>query len=86
MLYLLLLIPLAVVVLWSSVRVNNATELAYFIGFFVFSAGAGLVFGYMRWVSAVERFYLTMLAAYVGASPRRLAWPPRKRRRSRSWR
>jgi hypothetical protein len=66
MLYLLLLIPLAVVVLWSSVRVNNATELAYFIGFFVFSAGAGLVFGYVRWVSAVERFYLTMLAAYVG--------------------
>jgi len=37
--------PLAVVGLWSSVRVNGATELAYFIGFFGFSAGAGLVFG-----------------------------------------
>ena len=66
MLYLLLLMPLTVVEVWNSVRVSNATELAYFIGFFVFSAGAGLVFGYVRWVSAVQRFYLTMLAAYVG--------------------
>ena len=41
MLYLLLLIPLAVVGIWTSVRVSNATELAYFIGFFVFSAAAG---------------------------------------------
>ncbi len=66
MLYLLLLMPLAVVVLWNSVRVSNATELAYFIGFFVFSAAAGLVFGYVRWASSEERYYLTVLAAYVG--------------------
>jgi hypothetical protein len=66
MLYLLLLIPLAVVGLWSSVRVNGATELAYFIGFFVFSAAAGLVFGYVRWASTVEHFYLTMMVAYLG--------------------
>ncbi|HYZ06080.1 MAG TPA: hypothetical protein VE691_13475, partial [Rubrobacter sp.] len=64
--YLLLLMPLAVVGLWSSVRVNGATELAYFIGFFGFSAGAGLVFGYVRWASTAERFYLTMTAAYLG--------------------
>jgi len=66
MLYLLLLIPLAVVGMWTSVRVSNATELAFFIGFFVFSAGAGLVFGYVRWASTAERFYLTMVAAYLG--------------------
>jgi len=66
MLYLLLLMPLAVVGIWTSVRVSNATELAYFIGFFVFSAGAGLVFGYVRWASSAERFYLTMAAAYLG--------------------
>jgi hypothetical protein len=66
MLYLLLLMPLAVVVLWNSVRVSNATELAYFIGFFVFSAGAGLAFGWVRWASSAERFYLTMAAAYLG--------------------
>ena len=66
MLYLLLLMPLAVWGIWSSVEVNNATELAYFIGFFVFSAGAGLVFGYVRWASTAERFYLTMVAAYLG--------------------
>ena len=66
MLYLLLLIPLAVVVLWSSVRVNGATEFAYFIGFFVFSAAAGLVFGYVRWASTAEHFYLTMVTAYLG--------------------
>jgi hypothetical protein len=65
-LYLLLLMPLAVVVLWNSVRVNNATELAYFIGFFVFSAGAGLVIGYVRWMSAESSYYLSVLAAYVG--------------------
>ena len=52
MLYLLLLMPLAVVGVWTSVRVSNATELAYFIGFFVFSAAAGLVIGYVRWMSA----------------------------------
>ena len=73
MLYLLLLMPLAVVGVWDSVRVSNATELAYFIGFFVFSAAAGLVFGYVRWASTAERFYLTMVAAYLGASPRRFA-------------
>jgi hypothetical protein len=66
MLYLLLLMPLAVVGIWTSVRVSNATELAFFIGFFSFSAAAGIVFGYVRWASSEERFYLTMVAAYVG--------------------
>jgi hypothetical protein len=86
MLYLLLLIPIAVVGIWTSVRVSNATELAFFIGFFVFSAAAGLVIGYVRWMSAESSYYLSLLAVYVGASPRRFAWPPRKRLRSRSWR
>jgi hypothetical protein len=84
MLYLLLLMPLTVVEVWNSVRVSNATELAYFIGFFVFSAGAGLVIGYVRWMSAESSYYLSVRAAYVGASPRRSTWPPR--RRLRSWR
>jgi hypothetical protein len=66
MLYLLLLMPVAVVVLWLSIRVNNATEVALFVGFFVFSAGAGLVIGYVRWISAEESWALSMLAAYVG--------------------
>src|SRR5918998_6604858 len=42
MLYLLLLMPLSVVVLWKSVRVTDATEFVYFVGFFAFSAAAGL--------------------------------------------
>jgi hypothetical protein len=66
MLYLLLLMPLAVVVLWKSVRVTDATEFAYFVGFFAFSAAAGLTFGWVRWASTAERFYLTMAAAYLG--------------------
>ena len=66
MTYLLLLMPLAVVGIWTSVRISNAIELAFFVGFFVFSAAAGLVFGYVRWASTAERYYLTMLAAYVG--------------------
>jgi len=66
MLYLLLLMPLAVVGIWTSVRVSNATELAYFIGFFVFSAAAGLVIGYVRWMSAESSYYLSVLAVYVG--------------------
>ena len=66
MLYLLLLMPLAVWGIWTSVGVSNATELAYFVGFFLFSAAAGLVFGYVRWASTAERFYLTMVAAYLG--------------------
>ena len=63
MLYLLLLIPLAVVGIWTSVRVSNATELAYFIGFFVFSAAAGLVIGYVRWMSAESSYCLSVLVA-----------------------
>jgi hypothetical protein len=66
MLYLLLLMPLAVVGIWTSVRVSNATELAFFVGFFVFSVAAGLVFGYVRWASSEERYYFTVLVAYVG--------------------
>ncbi len=66
MLYLLLLMPLAVVGVWNSIRVSNATELAYFIGFFVFSTAAGLVIGYMRWISAESSYYLSVLAVYVG--------------------
>src|SRR5215204_2924126 len=66
LLYLLLLMPLAVVGIWTSVRVSNATELAYFIGFFVFSAAAGLAIGYVRWMSAESSYYLSVLAVYVG--------------------
>jgi hypothetical protein len=66
MLYLLLLMPFTVVEVWNSVRVSNATEFAYFIGFFVFSAGAGLVIGYVRWMSSESSYYLSVLAAYVG--------------------
>lgn len=66
MLYVLLLMPLAVVVLWKSVRVSNATELAYFVGFFVFSAAAGLVVGYVRWMRAGWSYYVSVLAVYVG--------------------
>jgi hypothetical protein len=66
MLYLLLLMPLAVVVLWKSVRVSDATEFAYFVGFFAFSAAAGLAIGWVRWAATAESFYLTMAAAYLG--------------------
>jgi hypothetical protein len=62
--------PLAVVGIWTSVRVSNATELAYFIGFFVFSAAAGLAIGYVRWMSAESIYYLSVLAAYVGGHRR----------------
>jgi hypothetical protein len=86
MLYLLLLMPLAVVGVWNSVRVSNATELAYFIGFFVFSAGAGLVIGYVRWMSAESSYYLSVLAAFVGGIAAAVCRPPPKRLRSRSWR
>jgi hypothetical protein len=66
MLNLLLPMPIAVVVLWYSVRVSDVIELAYFVGFFAFSSCAGLVIGYVRWVSTAERFYLTMVVAYLG--------------------
>ena len=66
MLYLLLLMPLSVVVLWKSVRLTDASEYALFVGFFAFSAAAGLAFGWVRWASTEEHFYLTMAAAYLG--------------------
>jgi hypothetical protein len=55
-----------VVGIWTSVRVSNATELAYFVGFFVFSAATGLAIGYVRWMSAESSYYLSVLAVYVG--------------------
>ena len=66
MLCLLLLLALAVVVLWNSVRLTDATEFAYFVGFFAFSAAAGPTIGYVRWASTAESYYLTMAAGYLG--------------------
>jgi hypothetical protein len=85
MLYLLLLMPLSVVVLWKSVRVSDATELVFFVGFFAFSAAAGMVFGWVRWASTAERFYLTMAAAYLGGVAAAVCLAQRRRPRSRSW-
>jgi hypothetical protein len=82
MLFLLLLMPLSV--LWKSVRVSNATEVAFFVGFFAFSAAAGMVFGWVRWASSAQRFYLTMAAAYLGGVAA-VCLAQRRRPRSRSW-
>lgn len=49
MVYLLVLLPVAVLMLWNSVTVHSWADLVYFIGFFVLSAGGGIMVGYIRW-------------------------------------
>ncbi len=67
MLYLVLLIPIAVVVLWNSVRINSWIDLSLFVAFFAFSGGGGLVLGYVRWRSNQEDFLAAAAATYAAA-------------------
>jgi len=65
--YLLVLLPVAVFLLWNSVNINGWNDLLYVGGFVVLSCGGGALVEYTR-VSGHHRYAFTsVVVAYVGA-------------------
>ena len=67
MVYLLLLVPVAVLLVWNSVTLRGWHDLMFFIRFLVLSAGGGIVVGYMRLRGRRQRFYTGVAVAYVAS-------------------
>lgn len=67
MVYLLLLLPVAVLLLWNSVTLRGWHDLMLFIRFLVLSAGGGIVVGYMRLRRRSQHFFTSVAVAYVGS-------------------
>jgi hypothetical protein len=67
MVYLLLLLPVAVLLLWNSVTLRGWHDLMFFIRFLVLSAGGGIVVGFMRLRGRRQHFFTGVAVAYVGS-------------------
>ena len=67
MVYLLLLLPVAVLLLWNGVTLRGWHDLMSFVRFLVLSAGGGMVVGYMRLRGRRQHFFTCVTVAYVGA-------------------
>ena len=67
MVYLLLLLPVAVLLLWNGVTLRGWHDLMSFVRFLVLSAGGGMVVGYMRLRGRRQRFFTGLAVAYVGS-------------------
>ncbi len=63
--YLILLLPVAVLLLWNSVTVRGWHDLMPFIRFLVLSAVGGIVVGYMRLRGHRGHFHTSVAVAYV---------------------
>lgn len=66
-LYLVVLLPVAALLLWNSVHVYEWYDLLFLAGFLVFSAGGGILLGYIRVMGHDQWFFPRLVAAYVGA-------------------
>jgi hypothetical protein len=65
-LYLLVLLPVAAVLTYSSVPLDGLEDLPYVAGFLIFSIGGGLLVGYTR-IRQLDGYFMTGIAvAYVG--------------------
>ena len=65
-LYLLVLLPVAAVLTYSSVPLDGLDGLPYVAGFLIFSIGGGLLVGYTR-IRQLDGYFMTGVAvAYVG--------------------
>ena len=67
MVYLLLLLPVAVLLLWNSVTLRGWHDLMFFIRFLVLSAGGGIVVGFMRLRGRRQHFYTGLTVAYMAS-------------------
>ena len=67
MVYLLLLLPVAVFMLWNSVTLRGWHDLMFFIRFLVLSAGGGIVVGYLRLRGRRQHFFTGVAVAYMGS-------------------
>jgi uncharacterized membrane protein YhaH (DUF805 family) len=67
MVYLLLLVPVAVLLVWNSVTLRGWHDLMFFIRFLVLSAGGGIVVGFMRLRGRRQHFYTGVAVAYIAS-------------------
>lgn len=67
MVYLLLLVPVAVLLVWNSVTLRGWHDLMFFIRFLVLSAGGGIVVGFIRLRGRRRQFFTGLGVAYVGS-------------------
>ena len=67
MVYLLLLVPVAVLLVWNSVALRGWHDLMFFIRFLVLSAGGGIVVGFMRLRGRRQHFYTGVAVAYIAS-------------------
>jgi hypothetical protein len=65
--YLLLLLPVAVLLLWNSVTLRGWHDLKLFIRFLVLSAGGGILVGYMRLRGRRQHLFTSVAVAYTGS-------------------
>lgn len=66
-LFLLVLLPVALFMIWSSVPIDGWNEVGYLAGFVLFSAGGGALVGYIRTQGRDEWFFPGLVGAYIGA-------------------
>lgn len=67
MVYLLLLVPVAVLLVSNSVTLRGWHDLVSFIRFLVLSAGGGVVVGFMRLRGRRQHFYTGVAVAYMAS-------------------
>jgi hypothetical protein len=65
--FLLSLLPPTVFVAYNTLRVNDRYDVLCLAGFLAFSAGGGVLVGYIRSRAANEWFRPTLVAAYIAA-------------------
>ena len=63
MVYLLLLLPVAVLLVWNSVTLRGWHDLMFFIRFLVLSAGGGIVVGFIRLRGRRRQFFTGLAVA-----------------------
>ena len=63
MVYLLLLLPVAVLLVWNSVTLRGWHDLMFFIRFLVLAAGGGIVVGFIRLRGRRRQFFTGLAVA-----------------------
>jgi hypothetical protein len=66
-LYVIVLLPAAVFLLWNTLTVSGWNEIKYVAGFFALSTGSGVAIGYAMTQGHRSYFYAGLMVAYAGS-------------------
>ena len=66
-LYVIVLLPVAVFLLWNTLTVNGWNEIKYVVGFFALSIGSGVAMGYAMSRGQRSHFFAGLMVAYAGS-------------------